>query len=161
MPRTISEDTLTQEIPDLIVCLHGIDAGPRSGRQPDCALHLLGTDRFHLVLVDRIRARPIRSAPGGLTGPARHRGWWSCAPGCRYFALAGRWYHKPVRTARPRIELRRCPDLRRDHRSDPARRVHQVCAIPLPFLAPECDAGTHTRQCVSALCDDGQSWRVP
>ena len=43
------------------------------------------------------------------------------------------------------VELRRSPDVRRYHRADPARRVHQVCAVPIPFLAPECDAGTHTR----------------
>lgn len=57
------------------------------------AVRVLGTHGFHLVLVDRIRARPIGGAARSLTGLDRHGSWWPCSPGRRDIALGSRWYH--------------------------------------------------------------------
>ena len=51
---------------------------------------LTGFTSYLLIGFEHDRAGGARR---GLTGPARHGGWWPCSSGCRHFALASRWYH--------------------------------------------------------------------
>ena len=68
---------------------------------------------------------------------------------------------EPLRTAGERNHLDDPSVVRRDHRTRPARGVHEVRAVPLPLLAAERDAGADTCQRLSALGHHGEGGGVP
>ncbi len=140
--------------------LHGRDARRGAQRQHPHAVRLLGTDRLHVVPADRLRTRARRRTLGRVAGTDRDRRRRSRAAGRRRAAPRRVGHHQPVGDGvEPGVD-RRASVLRRDRGPDAARRVHEVGAGAVSFLAAERDGGADAGQRLSALGDHGQGRRL-
>lgn len=141
--------------------VHGLHArrGARGKSLADDAL--LGADQPVLVPAHRLLGQPFRRPQGCEDGPDRYR---RGRPGAAGRGAAARPHRRQLRTHRGPRGWRADPRPRSVSAgadTDPARRVHQVGAVSLPFLAAPRDGGADPGFRVPALGDHGQGRRIP
>ena len=139
----------------------GSHARHRTQRQRSPAGDLLGTYQPELVPADRLLAPSSRRPPGCPDGARRHRRWRPSPDG----------RHAAPRTGGRIIRADRDPRTGRHHPgvaalcTDPPpgarRRLHEIGAVPVPFLAAARDGGADPGLGLPPFGDDGEGGHIP
>ena len=136
--------------------VHGRHAGAGAGRRLHHAVRVLGTDLDHLVPADRLRQSPRGGAARRLPGAGRHRHGRAVAAGRPAADLERHRCGRHVVAAGAGRRAARQPALPRRARSRARRRLHQIGAVPVPFLAAQRHAGADAGLGLSAFGDHGE-----
>jgi hypothetical protein len=139
----------------------GRDAGDRPVGQHPAPAGVLGADLALVLPAHRLLEAPARRPAGRADGACRDRGGR---------ARADRGDADPRRD-RGQLQPDGDPARGRGDQGlgmvsaradpDPARRLHEIGAVPVPLLAAACDGGADAGLGLSAFGHDGEGGRVP
>ena len=144
----------------LSAAVPGRDGRHRAKRQSAAADRLLGTDEPQLVSADRVLAPSAAGPPGGAHGAGGDRRRRAGADRRHADPRPDRRLVSAERTPRPRRHRQGVAAVPAGAAADPDRRVHEIGAVSVSFLAAARNVGADPGVGLSALGDDGQGRRL-